>query len=247
MHSVIERGALAGALEFVERGAEQHGAGRAERMAHRDRAAVDVDLLRIELNACRKRSTTEANASLTSNRSMSAMRHAARARTFLVTSTGPVSMIAGSQPILAKARIFRARLQAGRLARLGRAQRAPPPRRRQCPTNCRHDGHASIFSIFGMGICRHRVEAALLAHHHERGLQRGERLHVGRGRMCSSWASKSDAVDVACTGATEFLNRPSSRPLPRVVAIRPRIASTSSRENPYFVAMRSAETPCGMK
>ena len=29
-----------------------------------------------------------------------------RASTFLVTSTGPVSMIAGSEPMLAKARIF---------------------------------------------------------------------------------------------------------------------------------------------
>ena len=49
MHKRDERGALAGALEFVERGAEDHRAGRAERMAHGDRAAVDVDLARIDV------------------------------------------------------------------------------------------------------------------------------------------------------------------------------------------------------
>ena len=49
MHSVMSAVALAGALEFVERGAEDHRAGRAERMAHRDRAAVDVDLVGVEV------------------------------------------------------------------------------------------------------------------------------------------------------------------------------------------------------
>ena len=51
-----------------------------------------------------KRSTTEANASLSSKRSMSAVVMPDLFSTFLVTSTGPVSMIAGSEPILAKAR-----------------------------------------------------------------------------------------------------------------------------------------------
>src|SRR3954453_16753260 len=39
-----QRGRLVGALEFVEHGAQDHRAGRAKRMAKRDRAAVDVDL-----------------------------------------------------------------------------------------------------------------------------------------------------------------------------------------------------------
>ena len=43
-----QRGRLVRALELVERGAEQDRAGRAERMAERDRAAVDVDALRID-------------------------------------------------------------------------------------------------------------------------------------------------------------------------------------------------------
>src|SRR5712672_1835285 len=39
-----QRGRLVGAFEFVEHGAEDHRAGGAERMAERDRAAIDVDL-----------------------------------------------------------------------------------------------------------------------------------------------------------------------------------------------------------
>ena len=49
MHSVTSASDLVGALQFVERGAENHRAGRAERMAHRDGAAVEVDLVRVEV------------------------------------------------------------------------------------------------------------------------------------------------------------------------------------------------------
>ncbi len=49
MHSVTSAVRLAGALQLVERRAEDHRAGRAERMAHGDGAAVDVDLGGVEL------------------------------------------------------------------------------------------------------------------------------------------------------------------------------------------------------
>src|SRR5579871_5174820 len=39
-----QRGLLVGALELVEHGAQNHRAGSAERMAERDRAAIDIDL-----------------------------------------------------------------------------------------------------------------------------------------------------------------------------------------------------------
>ena len=39
-------------LQFVEHGAEDHRAGRAERMAHRDRAARNVDLVVRDVSAC---------------------------------------------------------------------------------------------------------------------------------------------------------------------------------------------------
>jgi hypothetical protein len=54
--------------------------------------------------ACMNRSTTEAKASLISIRSMSDSSMPAALSTFLVTSIGPVSIRAGSEPILAKAR-----------------------------------------------------------------------------------------------------------------------------------------------
>src|ERR1700754_69615 len=38
----------AGAVQLVDERAEDHPAGRAERVAHGDRAAVDVDLLHVE-------------------------------------------------------------------------------------------------------------------------------------------------------------------------------------------------------
>ena len=52
MQSVMSA-VLAGALELVERGAEDHGSSRAQRMAHRDRAAVDVDLVVVEVETLR--------------------------------------------------------------------------------------------------------------------------------------------------------------------------------------------------
>ena len=55
---------------------------------------------------CMKRSTTEAKASFNSNRSMSEIFIFACFRSFSVTSIGPVSISAGSEPILVKARIF---------------------------------------------------------------------------------------------------------------------------------------------
>ena len=51
MHRVISAVVEVPPLELVERRAEQHRAGRAERMAERDRAAVDVDPLGIDPEA----------------------------------------------------------------------------------------------------------------------------------------------------------------------------------------------------
>jgi hypothetical protein len=45
MHIVMSAVACAAALELVERGADEHRARRAERVAERDRAAVDVDAI----------------------------------------------------------------------------------------------------------------------------------------------------------------------------------------------------------
>ena len=45
MQSVTSAVFEVAALELVEHGAEDHRAGGAERMAHGDRAAIDVDLV----------------------------------------------------------------------------------------------------------------------------------------------------------------------------------------------------------
>src|ERR1700749_481520 len=49
-----ERRALAGPFKLVERGAEDHCAGRAKRMAHRDRAAIDIDPALVEVERLAK-------------------------------------------------------------------------------------------------------------------------------------------------------------------------------------------------
>src|SRR5262249_47845374 len=43
-----QRRGLVGALKLVEHGAEDHRTGRPERMAKRDRAAIDVDLVVVD-------------------------------------------------------------------------------------------------------------------------------------------------------------------------------------------------------
>ncbi len=48
MHMVMRAVALPRALELVEGGAEEHGAGGAERVAEGDGAAVDVDALGVD-------------------------------------------------------------------------------------------------------------------------------------------------------------------------------------------------------
>ena len=63
--------AAAGALELVEQRGHQPGTGGAERVAERDRTAVDVDLLAVEVGLRSQARTTDANASLISTRSMS--------------------------------------------------------------------------------------------------------------------------------------------------------------------------------
>ena len=49
------------------------------------------------------------------------------------------------------------------------------------------------------------------------------------------------------TGITEFLKRPSLQAFAARSWLCTEYASTSSREKPYLVAIRSADTPCGMK
>ncbi len=100
--------------------------------------------------------------------------------TFSVTSIGPVSMIAGSEPILAKA-LMRAR--GLRPAAFARLLAADQHRGGAVDDAGRIAGVMHVVDRLDLGMLLHRdrVEAGHLAHLHERRLQRGERLH-GRGR-----------------------------------------------------------------
>ena len=100
--------------------------------------------------------------------------------TFLVTSTGPVSISAGSEPILANALILArgfspARWPASRVADQHRGGAVDDA-----------GGIAGVMDVIDvfdvrMRLDGDRIEAAEFAHLHERRLQRGERLH-GRAR-----------------------------------------------------------------
>ena len=90
----------------------------------------------------------------------------ARLSTFSVTSIGPVSMIAGSEPILAKALIrargFRPARRAGLLAADQHGGRAIDDAGRIAGVM-----HVLDRLDLGMRLHRDRVEAAHLAHLHE--------------------------------------------------------------------------------
>ncbi len=103
----------------------------------------------------------------------------ARFSSFSVTSTGPVSISAGSEPILAKCADAGAGLQAHRLAAgLGADQHGG---------GAIDDagGIAGMVDIvdlldFRMRLDADGLEAAHFARHLEGRVERGERLHVGR-------------------------------------------------------------------
>src|SRR5271169_5845061 len=143
-------------------------------------------------NACRKRNTTEAKASLTSNRSMSEIAMPADFNTFLVTSTGPVSIKAGSEPILAHAR---AGFQPGLLRGFFAADQDGGG----AVDNAR--GIAGVMDMFdefdvGMRLDSDRIEAAQFAHLHEGRLEGCERLHRRAGTHVFVLGQDGEAVDV---------------------------------------------------
>ena len=73
-----QRATRVAALELVDHGAGDHRAGSAQRVADRDGAAVDVELLVGTSRSFWNFSTTDANSSFSSNRSMSSTVRPAR-------------------------------------------------------------------------------------------------------------------------------------------------------------------------
>ena len=102
MQSVTRAVARSRAFELVEHRAEDHRPGRAERVAHGDRAAIDVDLRRVEVEGLEVAEHDRGEGLVDLEQVDVGEGHLrALASSFFVTSTGPVSIIAGSEPILA--------------------------------------------------------------------------------------------------------------------------------------------------
>ena len=113
----------------------------------------------------------------------------ARASTLLVTSTGPVSISAGSEPMLAKARMRARGLRPSRSPGLGIADQ----HRRGAIDDARRIAgmmHVVDRLDLRMRLDRHGIEAALVAHRRRRTAsgRRATCMSVP-GRMCSSLAS----------------------------------------------------------
>ena len=122
-----------------------------------------------------KRSTTAANASFISIRSMSSIVRPAFASALRLAGAGPVSMIVGSVPVTAVARIR---------ARGFRPSSSPifslPTATRLAPSTMPEElpGRVDVVDLLDPVVLlqRHRVEAAEVAHHRERRLQLAERV-----------------------------------------------------------------------
>ena len=196
--------------------------------------------------ACWNRKTTAAKASFTSNRSISPMVSPASARIFSVTGTGPVSMMVGSVPIFAVARM---RARGFRPWAIPNA--ASPIRMAAAPSTIPLE-----LPAWWMWLIRSKLGYFIKATLSNPGMTSPISLKAGfkapkacmsvPGRMYSSCRKISNPLRSLMV-TTERLNRPSFHASAALRWLSIARASASSRENPYCVAMISAEMPCGTK
>ena len=134
----------------------------------------------------------------------------ARLSTFSVTSTGPVSMIAGSEPILAKARMRARGFSPALLPGLAVADQHG---RGAIDDAGRIAGVMHVVDELDLRMRLHgdRVEAAQLAHLHERGLERASDCMVGVGPHVLVAVEDGEAVDVVDRHRPNCAKRPSSQ------------------------------------
>src|SRR5262249_5083279 len=206
---------------------------------------LTLTFLGSSLNACRKRSTSAAKASLTSIRSMFLSVILARLSTFSVTSIGPVSISAGSEPMLAKARILARGLSpAARPASLLPTSTAAAPSTMpdELPAWCT----CSTNSISGCACIATASKPPSSPICTNDGLSWASDCILVSGRMCSSRA-RIVRPFTSFTGITDRPKRPSFQALAARCWLSTAYSSHCAREKPYLVAIRSAEMPCGMK
>ena len=117
-HIVTRPTCLSGALELVEDGADEDGAGRADRVAERHGAAVDVDLVAVEVEVAHELLGHDGEGLVDLEEVDVVERHARpRSRTLRADGTGALSISVGSSPMLPLATTRARRLQAVGLAR----------------------------------------------------------------------------------------------------------------------------------
>ncbi|SST09473.1 Uncharacterised protein [Acinetobacter baumannii] len=188
--------------------------------------------------------TTEANASLTSNRSMSSTFRPALARALRVAGAGPVSMMVGSVEVTAvatiRARAFRpsSRPLASEPMSMALAPSTIPELLPGvCTCSMRSTWLYLRSAVASKPICP--IISKL-------GLSAASPSRVESARMNSSWSSRTMPFWSA-TGTSDLPNSPSARALAAFCWERRAKASTSARLKPSRVAIRSAPIPCGTK
>ena len=193
-----------------------------------------------------KRSTTAANASLISTRSMSSMVSPALASALRVAGAGPVSMMVGLGAGDGGGDDPGARGEPVALADLLGAdgdQRGAV-----------HDagGVARVVDVVDLLdpvvlLQRHGVEAAQLADVGEGRLQPGQGVGGGAGAQVLVVVEDDQAVAVPDRDDGPLEAARPSRPSAARSCDSAAYSSTSRREKPSMVAMRSAPMPCGTK
>src|SRR6516165_7918652 len=194
-------------LQFINDGAEDHGAGRAERVTHGDRPAVDIDPGRIEVESLAIAQHYRRKCLVDFDEIDVVERHLAFAKTFSVTSTGPVSMIAGSEPILANAlmriRGFNPAFSPACLLPISTAA-APSTMPDELPAWCTR----LIVSSSGCACTATASKPPISPSCTKEGLSCAKDCSVVVGRMCSSLARMVSPF-TSLTEITECAKRPS--------------------------------------
>ena len=178
MHSVTSAGRQVAPLELVEQRAEDHRAGRAERMAHGDGAAVDVDLGVVEVERLQVAQHDRRERLVDLEQVDVGERHAGALEHLLGHVDRAGEHHGGLRADIGERLDPGARLQAGAAAGLLVAD--------QHGGGAVDDagGVAGVVHVIdrldlGMRLHGDRIEAADLAHLHEGGLELRQRLHGG--------------------------------------------------------------------
>ena len=188
--------------------------------------------------------TTEANASLTSNRSMSSTDRPALASALRVAGAGPVSMMVGSVLVTAvattRARGFRPSslpLASEPISISAAPSTMPELLPGVCTCSMRSTCEYLRRAVASKPICP--IISKL-------GLSLPRPSSVESPRMNSS-RSSSTMPFWSVTGISDLANEPSALARAAFCCERRAKLSTSVREKPSRVAIRSAPTPCGTK